>query len=59
MLDERSLLSAMRAVWGVVYAEQWNLYDPEEEILRGKMVANAAFKAGVHHVVYSSAESVR
>ncbi|GAQ79542.1 hypothetical protein KFL_000320400 [Klebsormidium nitens] len=59
MLDERSLLSAMRGVWGVVYAEQWNLYDPEEEILRGKMVANAAFKAGVHHVVYSSAESVR
>jgi hypothetical protein len=59
MLDERSLTSAMRGVWGVFYAEQWNLYDPEEEILRGKMVANAAFKAGVQHVVYSSSESVR
>jgi uncharacterized protein YbjT (DUF2867 family) len=58
--DAASVEKALEGAYGAYFVTFfWNHYSPEKEIAEAKTFANAAKKAGLKHVIWSTLEDVR
>ncbi|XP_032982847.1 nmrA-like family domain-containing protein 1 isoform X1 [Rhinolophus ferrumequinum] len=58
--DEASVEAALKGTYGAfVVTSFWDHHSKEKEVCQGKLVADAAKRLGLQHVVYSGLENVK